>query len=373
MGSSGPRQPSIESYQCWPARNAGPVRLFCLITGYFFCAFSIIQIIFSCMPFATASTLPSLAQLEESAELVRRFVPPTPQYSWPLLNAQAGCEVWVKHENHMPVGAFKVRGGIVFMDWLRRAHPEAKAVVSATRGNHGQSHAFAAQRFGFRAVVVVPHGNSREKNAAMRALGAELVEHGDDFHAADHHADDLSRDRGLVRMPSFDPLLVQGVASYALELFRGAPPLDAVFVPIGWGSGACGLTAVRNALNLKTRIIGVVSSAAPGYALSFAAGHLVEKKSTTLIADGIAISRPHPAAFEILRHELDHVVEVTDGEIEDAMRLIFSHTHNIAEGAGAAAVAALLKERDAWREKRVGAILSGGNVDRAIFARVIAP
>lgn len=340
---------------------------------FLFFDFSTVYIILIHMSLAAAPTLPSLTQLESAAELVHRFIPPTPQFSWPLLNQQAGCEVWVKHENHTPIGAFKVRGGIVYMDWLRRTHPQAKGVISATRGNHGQSQAFAAHHFGFHAVVVVPRGNSREKNSAMRALGAELVEHGDDFHAADHHADELCRDRGLVRMPSFDPLLVQGVASYALELFRGAPPLDAVFVPIGWGSGACGLTAVRNALNLKTRIIGVVSSAAPGYALSFAAGHLVEKKSTTLIADGIAISRPHPAAFEILRHELDHVVEVTDGEIEDAMRLIFSHTHNIAEGAGAAAVAALLKERDAWREKRVGAILSGGNVDRAIFARVIAP
>src|SRR5579864_1411115 len=203
------------------------------------------------MSLAAAPTLPSLTQLESAAELVHRFIPPTPQFSWPLLNQQAGCEVWVKHENHTPIGAFKVRGGIVYMDWLRRTHPQAKGVISATRGNHGQSQAFAAHHFGFHAVVVVPRGNSREKNSAMRALGAELVEHGDDFHAADHHADELCRDRGLVRMPSFDPLLVQGVASYALELFRGAPPLDAVFVPIGWGSGACGLTAVRNALNLK--------------------------------------------------------------------------------------------------------------------------
>ncbi|HEY6251802.1 MAG TPA: threonine dehydratase [Candidatus Angelobacter sp.] len=324
------------------------------------------------MPLATASTLPSLAQLESAAELVHRFVPPTPQYSWPLVNARAGCEVWIKHENHTPIGAFKVRGGIVYMDWLRRNHPEAKGIISATRGNHGQSLAFAASRFGFPAVLVVPHGNSRDKNAAMRALGAEVVEHGDDFHAADHHADVLARDRGLVCIPAFDLLLVHGVASYALELFRGAPPLDAVFVPIGWGSGSCGVAAARNALNLQTRVIGVVSASAPAYALSFAQGRLVEKKSTTRIADGVAISRPHPAGFEILRHELDKVVEVTDAEIEDTMRVIFSDTHNVAEGAGAAAVAALLKERDGWRDKRVGVILSGGNVDREIFARVIA-
>src|SRR5215469_295743 len=324
------------------------------------------------MVLTTAPTLPSLSQLESASELVHRLVPPTPQYSWPLLNAHAGCEVWLKHENHTPVGSFKVRGGIIFMDWLRRTHPEAQGVISATRGSHGQSQAFAARHFGFHAVVVAPRGNSREKNAAMRALGAELVEHGDDFHAADHYADDLCRERGLVRMPSFDPLLVQGVATYGLELFRGAPPLDAVFVPIGWGSGACGIAAARNALNLKTRIIGVVSASAPSYALSFAEGRIVEKKSTTRIADGVAIARAHPDAFEILRHELDQVVEVTDDEVEDAMRVIFSDTHNIAEGAGAAALAALLKNRENWRGKRVGVVVSGGNVDREVYARVIA-
>ena len=330
------------------------------------------ELIFSCMSTATVSALPTLAQLESAAELVHRFVPPTLQYSWPLINARAGCEVWVKHENHTPIGAFKVRGGIIYMDWLRRSHPETKGIISATRGNHGQSLAFAARRFDFDAVLVVPHGNSREKNAAMRALGAELVEHGEDFHAADHHAHDLARDRKLVFIPAFDLLLVQGVASYALELFRGAPALDAVFVPIGWGSGACGVAAARNALNLKTRIIGVVSASAPSYALSFAEGRIVEKKSTTRIADGVAIARAHPDAFEILRHELDQVVEVTDDEVEDAMRVIFSDTHNIAEGAGAAALAALLKNRESWRGKRVGVVVSGGNVDREVYARVIA-
>jgi len=324
------------------------------------------------MPVATVPTLPSFAELESAAELVHRFVPPTPQYSWPLLNQRAGCEVWMKHENHTPVGAFKVRGGIVYMDWLRRAHPETKGVISATRGNHGQSQAFAARQFGLSAVVVVPFGNSREKNAAMRALGAELVEHGDDFHAADHHADELARERALFRMPSFDPLLVRGVASYALEFFRGAPALDSVFVPVGWGSGAVGLAAARNVLGLKTRIIGVVSASAPTYALSFAAGRVVEQKSATRIADGIAISRAHEVSLDILRREIERVVQVTDDEIEDAMRAIFTDTHNVAEGAGAAAVAALLKDRGPWSGKRVGVVLSGGNVDREVFARVMA-
>ncbi|HEV3040722.1 MAG TPA: threonine dehydratase [Candidatus Angelobacter sp.] len=316
-------------------------------------------------------TLPSLSEVESAASLVHRFMPPTPQYSWPLLNQRVGCEVWVKHENHTPVGAFKVRGGIVYMDWLRRMHPEAAGVISATRGNHGQSQAFAAGHFGLRAVVVVPHGNSREKNAAMRALGADIVEHGDDFHAADHYADDLARQRGLFRMSSFDSLLIPGVATYALEFFHGTPVLDAVFVPIGWGSGAVGIASVRNALGLETRIIGVVSASAPTYALSFAAGRVVEQKAATRIADGVAISRAHDASLEILRHELERVDQVTDEQVEDAMRTIFSDTHNVAEGAGAAALAALLKDREAWRGKRVGVVISGGNVDREVFARVI--
>src|ERR1051326_1560894 len=252
--------------------------------------------------------LPTISEIESAAELVHKFVPPTPQYSWPLLNQRAGCEVWVKHENHTPVGAFKVRGGIVYMDWLKREHPEAKGVVSATRGNHGQSQAFAAKHFGLKAVVVVPHGNSREKNAAMRALGAELVEHGDDFHAADHHADELAKERGLFRMTSFNPVLVRGVASYALELFRGAPALDAVFVPVGWGSGAVSVAAVRNALGLKTKIVGVVSAQAPTYALSFAAGKVVEQKASTRIADGVAIGRAHEVGLQVLRRELERVV-----------------------------------------------------------------
>lgn len=322
------------------------------------------------MPTATLSTLPVLSEIEAAATLVHRFMPPTPQYSWPLLSQRAGCEVWVKHENHTPVGAFKVRGGIVYMDWLR-THPEAKGVVSATRGNHGQSQAFAASKFGLHPVVVVPFGNSREKNAAMRALGAELIEYGDDFHAADHHADDLARERGLFRMPSFDPILIPGVATYGLELFRGTPTLDAVFVPIGWGSGAVSLASVRNALGLKTKIIGVVSASAPTYALSMAAGRVIEQKSATRIADGVAISRAHADSLEILQRELERVDQVTDDEVEDAMRALFSDTHNVAEGAGAAALAALLKDREALHGKRVAIILTGGNVDREVFAQVI--
>ncbi len=316
-------------------------------------------------------TLPSLLDIESAADLVHQFVPPTPQYSWPLLNQRAGCEVWLKHENHTPVGSFKVRGGIVYMNWLRQVHPEVKGVISATRGNHGQSLAFAARHFGLSVVVVVPYGNSREKNSAMQALGADLIEHGDDFHAADQYADQLASERKLFRVPSFDLLLVQGVASYALEFFRGSPALDAVFVPIGLGSSALGLAAARNALGLKTKIIGVVSACAPTYSLSFAAGRVVEQKSSTRIADGMALSRANEVALTILRQELEHIVQVTDEEIESAMRTIFTDTHNIAEGAGAAAVAALLQNPRPWSGKRVGAILSGGNVDRDLFVEAL--
>ncbi|MGI9104360.1 MAG: threonine dehydratase [Terriglobales bacterium] len=317
-------------------------------------------------------TLPTLAELESATELVRPHVPPTPQFSWPLLNQRAGCEVWVKHENHTPLGAFKIRGGLVYMDWLRRNHPEAKGVITATRGNHGQSEAFAARQFGLKAVVVVPFGNSRDKNASMQALGAELIEHGDDFLVANRHAHELAGQRGLIFMSAFDPLLVHGVGTYALEFFRGAPELEAVYVPIGWGSGACGLAAARNALGLKTKIIGVVSASAPSTALSFTTDHIVEQKSTTRIADGIAVGRANDVSIEILRRELERVVQVTDEEVEDAMRALFTDTHNVAEGAGAASLAALLQERAKWAGRRVGIILSGGNVDREVFARVLA-
>ncbi len=316
--------------------------------------------------------LPTLPQLESAAELVYKFMPPTPQFSWPLLNRRAGCEVWVKHENQTPLGAFKIRGGIVYMDRLRRTHPNAQGVITATRGNHGQSEAFAARHFGLQAVVVVPFGNSREKNAAMKALGAELIEHGDDFLVANKHAHELAGKRGLVFMNAFDPLLVHGVGTYGLELFRGAPELEAVYVPIGWGSGACGLAAARNALKLKTKIIGVVSASAPSTALSFAGENIVEQKSTTRIADGIAVSRANDVSMPVLRRELDDVVQVSDDEVEEAMRAYFTDTHNIAEGAGAAAFAALMKERTRWAGRRIGVVLSGGNVDREVFARVLS-
>ena len=257
------------------------------------------------------------------------------------------------------------------MDWLRRAHPEVNAVISATRGNHGQSLAFAAARFGVRAVIVAPEGNSREKNAATQAFGAELIEYGDSFHAADRYANQIASERRLFRVPSFDLSLVKGVATYALEFFGGAPELDTVFVPIGLGSGILGVTAARNALGLKTEIIGVVSEGARTYELSLVAGQVVEDAAKTEIADGLAVSRASEEALDLMRGEVARIVQVSDDEVESAMRAIFADTHNVAEGAGAAAVAAILNERGRWSGKRVGAILSGGNVDSEVFAAIL--
>jgi threonine dehydratase len=304
--------------------------------------------------------------------MVYRVMSPTPQIQWPLLSARAGAEVWVKHENHTPVGAFKVRGGIVYMEELRRGDPAVSRVISATRGNHGQSVAAAAARAGLRAVIVTPRGNSREKNAAMRALGAELIEHGADFKEALDHASGLARAEGLHFVPPFHRTLVLGVASYALELFRGAPPLDAVYVPIGLGSGICGLMAVRDALGLATEIVGVVAAGAPAYALSFAAGKPIECGIPRTIADGVACRVPEPEALDLILGGAARVLTVTDEEIAAAMRHLFSDTHNVAEGAGAVALAGLLQERERIRGKRAGVILSGANVDRDVYANVLA-
>jgi threonine dehydratase len=316
--------------------------------------------------------LPTLDELEAAARLVYREMPPTPQYRWPLLDERCGCEVWVKHENHSPVGAFKLRGGIVYVDALRRRRPDVAGLVSATRGNHGQSVGRAAARAGIPAAVVVPHGNSLEKNAAMAARGGELNEHGDDIQASLEFAGTLAAERGWHRFPSFDLVLVRGVGTYALELFRGAPPLDAVYVPIGLGSGICGVLAARDALGLDCEVIGVVSAHAPAYALSFAAGELVSHAVTTELADGMACRTPNPEAFAAMQGRVTRVVEVTDAEVAAAMRALYTDTHNVAEGGGAAALAAVLQEREQVARRRVAFVLSGGNVDADVFARVLA-
>jgi len=315
--------------------------------------------------------LPTRAAIAAAATLVTAVVPPTPQYCWPQLNAAAGCELWVKHENHTPLGAFKVRGGLVYLDALRRREPACRGVIAATRGNHGQSVAFAARRAGLEAVVVVPRGNSAEKNAAMRALGATLIEHGHDFQAALEHAGGLAAERGLHAMPSFAPELVTGVAVSALDFLQNTPPLDTVYVPIGLGSGICAMLAARAALGLNVKIVGVCAADAPAIALSFAAGRVVAHPATTRLADGLACSTPHADALVQIRQGVERIVQVSELGIAAAMRLAFTATHNVLEGAAAAGLAAVLQDRDAVAGRRIGLVLTGGNVDAAVFARVL--
>jgi threonine dehydratase len=313
-----------------------------------------------------------LATLEAAAELVHRVLPPTPQYCWPLLSRRVGVELWVKHENHTPIGAFKLRGGLVFLDDLKRREPQISGVVTATRGNHGQSIAYAAARLGLGATIVVPHGNSVEKNRAMAAFGARLVEEGHDFQAAYEYAIGLAERENLRLVGTYEPLLVRGVASYGLELFRAVPDLDTVYVPIGQGSGISGMIAARAALGSTVEIVGVVAANAPAYALSVAAGRPIATNSADTIADGLAVRVPDPAALDLISREAARIVTVSEAEIRQAMRILFSDTHNLAEGAGAAALAAALQERDRLRGKRVAVIQTGGNIDRTLFAEVLA-
>jgi threonine dehydratase len=311
-------------------------------------------------------------EIEEAARLVYKYMRPTPQYIWPLLCQRADATVWVKHENHTPTGAFKIRGGITFIDWLKRGHPKVAGIVTATRGNHGQSQARAATAAGLKAKILVPHGNSAEKNVAMRAFGAELVEFGSDFDEARIEATRVADAENLFLVPPFHRELVRGVATYALELFSEAANLDTVYVPIGCGSGICGVITMRDALGLKTRIVGVVSTEAQAAKLSFESGRLIETNSARTLADGMAVRVPVAEAFEIYSKGADRIVAVSDDDIAEAMRIFFRDTHNVAEGAGAAALAALLKERGEMRGKTIGLILSGGNVDLPVYAGILA-
>lgn len=315
-----------------------------------------------------------LPALENAARLVHAVFPPTPQFAWPLLAARTGAEVWVKHENHTPTGAFKVRGGLVFMERLKRERPGVPGIISATRGNHGQSLAYAGARLGVPVTIVVPRGNSVEKNAAMRAQGARLVEHGADFDAAREEAMRLAAGEGLEFAPSFAPDLVRGVATYALELLRGAPPLEALYVPIGLGSGICGCIMARDLLGLPTEIIGVQSTGADSYARSIAAGRVVTTERAETRADGMATRVPDAAALAIIARGAARIVTVTDDEVAAAIRAYWQDTHNLAEGAGAAPLAALMQERDRMAGKRVATILCGGNIDLDLFRDwVLAP
>lgn len=309
--------------------------------------------------------------IEDAARQVHQVMPATAQYAWPLLAERLGCRVWVKHENHTPTGAFKVRGGITFMHWLNRTHPRARGVVSATRGNHGQSLALAANARGLRALIVVPQGNSVEKNNAMRSFGAELVEFGRDFDEAREEAARLATAQDLYLVPPYHRELVRGVATYALELFNAVSDLDSVYVPIGCGSGVCAVIAARDALGLKTEVVGVVSTEAAAAKLSFESGQLQETATASTFADGMAVRKPIPEALAIYSAGAARIVAVSEEEIAEAMRVYYVDTHNLAEGAGAAALAALMQERDRQAGKRVAVILSGGNVDQTVYARVL--
>ena len=311
----------------------------------------------------------------DAMRVVRAAMPPTPQQRWPLLDQRVGAQVWVKHENHTAVGAFKLRGGLVYFDALCRREPALRGVITATRGNHGQSVGYAAQRHGLQATIVVPHGNSVEKNAAMRALGVELVEHGDDFQAAREHAQRLAHEHGLHMVPSFHDDLVRGVATYWVEFFESFAPgyaPEVVFVPIGQGSGICACAAARAHAGVRTRIVGVVSAHADAYLQSFRERRAIEAAVTTELADGMACRVPDAHALEVILREVDEVVAVTDAQVAAAMRALFADTHNVAEGAGAAAVAAALLQRERWSGRCIGVPLTGGNVDTPLFARVLA-
>lgn len=316
----------------------------------------------------------SREEIAQARACVGRFVPPTPQYAWPLLRERLGLPVWVKHENHTPAGAFKVRGGMTYFDALARRAPQVRGVISATRGNHGQSVGWGARRFGLTATIVVPHGNSVEKNAAMRALGVELIEHGDDFQAAREHAMALAEERGLHMIPSFHRDLVLGVMTYWVEFFESFAPGEepaVVYVPLGQGSGFCAAAAARAATGRRSRLVGVVSAHATTYLDSFRAGRLVEAPVTTQLADGMACRIADEEALEIVRREADEVLAVTDEEVAGAMRILFADTHNVAEGAGAAGLAALMRDRARAGGRAAGFALTGGNVDTALFARVL--
>jgi threonine dehydratase len=315
--------------------------------------------------------LPTLPQIEAAARVVYREFQATPQYRWALLSQRLGTDCWVKHENHTPVGAFKIRGGLTYFDQLQQRGALPAAVISATRGNHGQSMGWAARVHGVPCSIVVPVGNSVEKNAAMRALGVSLIEFGEDFQESREHAMQLARQTGAHMVPSFHRDLLSGVSTYWWEFFKAVPQLDVVYVPIGQGSGACSAIAAMLALGHQTKIVGVVSLHATTYADSLAAGRVVEAPVSTELADGMACRVADQAALDIMAPYIDHIVKVSDAEVAQAMRDLYRDTHNVAEGAGAASFAAAMQERQLLRGQVVGTTLSGGNVDAAMLANTL--
>lgn len=311
-------------------------------------------------------------ELEWAIEVVGRHVAPTPQYAWPLLAEVAGSRVTLKHENHTPTGAFKVRGGLVYFERLVTDRPAVRGVVSATRGNHGQSLAYAGRVHGRSVTIFVPHGNSVEKNAAMRSLGAEVIERGRDFQEARDASVEHARTRGIEPVPPFHRDLVLGVATYAYELFRGSGPLDTVYVPVGMGSGINAIIAVRDLLGLETDVVGVVAEGAPATKLTFEAGVVVATDEAATFVDGVATRSPDPAAMAGVLAGAARIITVSDDAVAEAMRIVFRTTHNVAESAGAIALAGLLSEPVERRGTESAFVLCGGNVDSDQFRDVLA-
>lgn len=314
---------------------------------------------------------PGLQDIERAARVVYREFQATPQYRWGLSSQRLGTECWIKHENHTPVGAFKIRGGLTYFDALEKRGELPAEVISATRGNHGQSIGWAARSHRVPCTIVVPHGNSLEKNAAMRALGVTLIEHGSDFQESREFAIRLAAERGAHMVPSYHADLLLGVATYWWEFMRAVPQLDVVYVPIGQGSGASAAIAAKLALKRSLRIVGVVSAHATTYADSLAAGRVVEAPVSTQLADGMACRIADQQALDIIAPHIDHIVQVSDDEVAQAMRHLYADTHNVAEGAGAASFAAAMQQRDQNKGQVVGTTLCGGNVDSATLAGVL--
>ena len=322
-------------------------------------------------PVIWRSAILRIEDIEQASSIVYSHLLPTPQYSWPLLRELIGCDVWVKHENHTPIGCFKLRGGLTYLEHLAREKLAPNGVIAPTRGNHGQSIAYASRIYGLPAYIVVPRGNGAEKNAAMRAHGGILVEHGSDYQQAREHALQLEQEKGLHMVRSFTPQLLRGVATYPMELLRGVPDLDYVYVPIGMGSGISATLLVRDLINSRAKIIGVVADGAPSYALSFAAGKVVPTETAETVADGLACRSPDPGAVDLINRRAERVVRVTDDEILTAAATFLRTTHNLVESAGAAPLAALMKERARMRGKKVAVIASGGNLDTALLPLVL--
>jgi len=318
-----------------------------------------------------AFTLPTIDEVRQAANSVCQVMQPTPQYCWPLLCERLGAEVWVKHENHTPTGSFKARTAVVYTQGLMKREPRTRGLITATRGNHGQSVALAARKFGLPAMVVVPRGNSVEKNAAMRAQGAQLIEYGNDYQEAREYAASHEAELGFHFVPPFHRDIVTGVATYWLEVFSALPDLDVAYVPIGMGSGISAASAVRNEFGLKTKLVGVVSELAPTYARSFEQKRCVEAPTSTQLADGLACRKPDATALGVLLENVERVMTVSEAQVSEAMRIFFTDTHNVVEGAGAAALAAALKEKDELKGKKVAVVATGGNVDHDVFARVL--